>query len=317
MARTQLNRRHYAARILITLLASAGWCPVGLADGGGWQQHDHVRISGSPPTSITSGQPYSFTPTAADSQGRTLVFTITNKPAWAAFNSSSGQVSGTPSAASIGTYANIVITASDGRNSASLPAFTVQVLASTAATVTTPPPTISGTPPTTDVAGNPYSFQPSASGASGATLAFSVQNKPTWASFSIASGQLYGTPASAQTGTYSNIVLSVSDGTNSSALPAFTITVTPATPTTGNATLSWTPPTQNTDGSALSDLAGVIIYYGTSSANLSQSVQVAAPTQTSYTVSNLPSGTWYFGAVAYTTTGLQSAMSALTSAAIP
>ena len=304
------------AWILIALVAGVTWCAVGAAQEGHWERHDHVTISGSPPTSVTAGQSYSFTPTATDSQGRALVFAVSNMPTWATFNTTTGQLSGTPSAASVGNYANIAIAVSDGWHTAALPSFTVQVLASTASG-SAPPPTISGVAPTTDIAGSPYSFQPSASGPSGSTLAFSVQNKPAWASFSIASGLLDGTPTSAQTGVYSNIVLSVSDGTSSSSLPAFSITVTAATPTTGNATLNWLPPSQNSDGSALTDLAGIVIYYGTSSSNLSQSVQVGSPTQTSYTISNLPSGTWYFGAVAYTTTGLQSAMSSLVSAAIP
>ena len=279
----------------------------------GWRSHDHVTISGSPPTSVTAGQAYTFTPTATDSQGRTLWFAISNRPSWATFNTSSGQLSGTPPTGSVGSYANIVIAASDGRTNATLPAFTVQVLAG----ATSAPPTISGTPPTSDVAGSPYSFQPSASGPSGTTLAFSVQNKPTWANFSIATGQLAGTPASTQTGTYSNIVVSVSDGVASSSLSPFTITVTAATPTTSNATLSWTAPTANTDGSALTDLAGTQIYYGTSASNLNQSVQVAGATQTSYTINNLTSGTWYFGGVAYATTGAQSALSGLVSVTIP
>ena len=87
--------------------------------------------------------------------------------------------------------------------------------------------------------------------------------------------------------------------------------------TTGSATVNLTPPTQNTNGTVLTNLAGVIIYYGTSPSNLSQKVQVATTTQTSYTISNLASGTWYFGGVAYTTTGLQSAMSSLVSTTIP
>jgi hypothetical protein len=314
MARTNFSRHQAPVRVLLASVAGAAWCTIGMAHE--WRQHDHVTISGSPPTSVTAGQGYSFTPTATDSAGRTLVFAITNMPSWATFSTSSGQLSGTPSAGSVGTCANIVIAASDGRTSAALPAFTVQVVASQTST-TEPPPTISGTPPTSDVAGSPYSFQPSASGPSGTTLAFSVQNKPTWANFSIATGQLYGTPASTQTGIYSNIAVSVSDGVASSSLPPFSITVTSATPTTGNATVNWVAPTMNTDGSALADLAGTVVYYGTSASNLNQSVQVAGATQTSYTISNLASGTWYFGGVAYTTTGMQGAMSALVSATIP
>ena len=322
MAHLHFGKHGPLRRTLIALIVTAAWCAVGVAaeedgDWSGWHRHDHVTISGSPASSVTVGSSYSFTPTASDSQDRPLVFAISNKPAWASFSTSTGQLSGKPSASNVGSFANIVIAASDGRRTATLPAFAIQVLAGS----TTPPPTaaaptISGSPSTTDVAGTAYSFQPTASGPSGMTLAFSVQNKPTWANFSIATGALTGTPTSTQTGTYSNIVLSVSDGSASSALPAFSITVTAATPTTGNATVNWTPPTQNTNGSALTNLAGLYIYYGTSAANLSQMVQVST-TQTSTTISNLASGTWYFGGVAYTTAGTQSAMSNVVSANVP
>ena len=61
----------------------------------------------------------------------------------------------------------------------------------------------------------------------------------------------------------------------------------------------------------------MIIYYGTSPSNLNQKIQVARTTPTSYTITSLASGTWYFGGVAYTTTGLQSAMSSIVSKPIP
>ena len=316
-------RTHYALRrIFIIILAAVLWSAVSVPahagnSGGGHHHRDSVQISGAPSTSVTAGQAYSFAPSATDSQGRTLVFAISNQPAWASFNTATGQLAGTPAAASVGSYTNIVISVSDGEQSASLPAFTVQVLAATVSTPP-PPPTISGTPPTSAVAGTPYAFQPTASGPSGMTLSFSVQNKPAWANFSIASGQLTGTPSSTQTGSYSNIVVSVSDGQASSALAPFTISVAAGTTsTTGSATLKWVPPTQNTNGSALTNLAGIILYYGTAPASLTQSVQVASTTQTSYTIANLAAGTWYFGSVAYTNSGAQSAMSALVSASIP
>src|SRR5499427_4741428 len=232
---------------------------------------DKPAISGSPSTHATVGQPYSFKPTVSNPAKLALHFGIWNKPAWATFNYSTGQLQGTPTAASAGTVSYVTILVTDGVDKAYLPAFYLNVKA---ATSTADNPVISGTPPINDVAGSPYSFQPSASGPSGMTLAFSVQNKPAWASFSIATGLLSGTPASTQTGTYSNIVISVSDGQASSALQPFAITVTAPAATTGSATVSLSPPTQNTDGSPLTDLAGVTIYYGTSPTNLSQTVQV-------------------------------------------
>src|SRR5882762_7254190 len=87
-------------------------------------------------------------------------------------------------------------------------------------------PTISGTPSTSVVAGQSYAFTPTTTDPSGGTLTFSIANQPSWAAFSAGTGQLSGTPASANVGTYPNIVISVSDGTSKVALPAFTITVT-------------------------------------------------------------------------------------------
>jgi hypothetical protein len=316
MNHTQLCTQRRLPLSLIVFMGAATWCTVSMADDGdrNWGRwRDHVTISGAPAAAVTAGQAYSFTPSATDSLGRTLVYAIANQPSWAAFNQSSGQLLGTPSAGNIGTYSNIVIAVSDGLRTATLPAFSVQVLSAQSASAPAAPPTISGTPPGSDVAGSSYSFQPQASGPSGTTLAFSVQNKPAWANFSIATGLLSGTPASTQTGTYGNIVISVSDGQASSALPAFGITVTAPANTTGTATVAITPPSQNTDGSPLTNLAGMRVYYGTSPSSLTQQIQLASTARTTYTVSNLATGTWYFGATAYTTTGAESAMSALSS----
>ena len=241
----------------------------------------------------------------------TLSFSVQNLPGWASFNTATGLLSGTPSSTQTGTYSSIVVSVSDGQASSALAPFSITVTARSAAA-----PTISGTPATSVVAGNSYAFQPTASGPAGMTLSFSVQNKPSWATFSIASGLISGTPTSTQTGTYANIIVSVSDGQASSALPAFAVTVTAPPVTTGSATVSLTPPTQNTDGSTITDLAGVTIYYGSSPSNLSQSMQVTNPQPANYTISNLAAGTWYFGGMAYTTTGMQSAMSAIVSATI-
>ncbi|HEY6823390.1 MAG TPA: putative Ig domain-containing protein [Steroidobacteraceae bacterium] len=180
-------------------------------------------------------------------------------------------------------------------------------------------PTISGTPATSASVGSPYAFEPSAHDPYGAPLAFSINNKPAWANFSIATGSLYGAPTSAQAGTYANIEITVSNGKVSAALPPFSITVKngATSTTTASATLSWTPPTENADGTALTDLAGVHIYYGNSAADLSQVVQVSGTDESSYTIKNLAAGTWYFAASAYTTTGAQSALSSVVSKSIP
>ena len=103
---------------------------------------DTVSIAGSPALSVAADQPYSFAASGQDSLGKALTFSISNAPAWATFDSTTGTLSGTPIASQTGTYANIVITASDGTASASLPAFTISV---TASATTTPPAANSAT----------------------------------------------------------------------------------------------------------------------------------------------------------------------------
>ena len=78
---------------------------------------------------MTAGQPYSFQPVASDPDGQALTFGISNKPAWATFDPATGRLSGTPTAANVGTAGNIVIAVSDGQASATLPAFNITVAA--------------------------------------------------------------------------------------------------------------------------------------------------------------------------------------------
>jgi hypothetical protein len=254
-------------------------------------------ISGSPAATVVAGTAYSFAPTASDADKDPLTYSIRNKPAWAAFSRSTGRLSGTPTSANVGAYANIGIDVSDGKVTASLPAFSI--------TVTAAPnraPTISGSPPTTLNVGAAYSFTPTATDPdTGDTLTFSIQNVPSWATFSTSTGKLSGTPATADVGMTANIVISVSDGKASASLPAFSIDVTQIA--TGSAVLSWSPPTQNTDQSSLTNLAGYRISYGTSASNLDRTVQVASAGLTTYTIDNLAAGAWFFSLKSYTSSG--------------
>jgi hypothetical protein len=267
-------------------------------------------ISGTPPASVTVGAAYSFTPSASDPDHDTLGYTIQNKPAWAAFNTSTGLLSGTPTSANVGTSSGIVITVSDGKVNTSLPAFAITVNASP-----NHAPTISGTPATSVSAGTAYNFQPAGADADSDPLTYTIQNKPAWATFSGSTGRLSGTPTAGQSGVYAGIVIAVSDNKDSASLPAFSITV--SQPTNGSATLSWTPPTQNTDGSTLSDLAGFRIEYGSAPGALSQTIEVANPSVATYVVTGLTSGSWYFAVRAYTSGGAESANSGVVSKTIP
>jgi gliding motility-associated-like protein len=279
--------------------------------------NDAPTISGTPATTVEQDAAYSFIPTASDIEDDVLTFSISNKPAWASFNTATGALTGTPGNADVGTTMGIVISVSDGSLSASLPVFTITVVnvndaptismagaptsvlqgqlydftpvsadidgdvliydavnlpgwlsvdhntgriwgIPTNADVGTHPfesyvrvsddngvswiwsesdffitvinvndaPTISGTPATSvnqDVA---YSFTPTATDMDeGDVLTFSITNKPTWASFNTTTGALTGTPGNADVGTTTGIVITVSDGTLSASLPAFSLEV--------------------------------------------------------------------------------------------
>lgn len=78
--------------------------------------------------------------------------------------------------------------------------------------------------------------------------------------------------------------------------------------TPGKATLSWDSPTANADGTPLTDLAGFKVYYGTSSGNYNNFIDVG--NVSSYTLDNIPPGTTtYFAITAYDTEGNESIFS--------
>ena len=177
--------------------------------------------------------------------------------------------------------------------------------ATPATTVKTAGVSLSGSPPTSVSVGQSYSFTPTVS-SNGGAVGFSIKNAPPWATFNSSTGTLTGTPPAADAGTDSNIVISASDGTASATLGPFSIEVAEAGSGSGSAQISWTPPTTATDGSTLSDLAGYEIFYGTNPSALTEMVNVPNIGVTSYTISGLTSGTWYFVVTSYTSDGTES-----------
>jgi hypothetical protein len=273
------------------------------------------KISGTPPKTVRVASWYTFTPTASDpdTAKRALRFSIVNKPSWANFNIYSGRLNG--KTLQPGTWSDIRITVTDGRSKATLPAFSITArkggvpapAPSPSPTPTNGAPTISGSPATSVRVGSSYAFTPSAADPNGDQLTFSISNRPSWATFSTTTGRLSGTPTSAQAGSYSNIVIRVSDGLSTVSLPSFGIAVSEVA--SGSATLSWTPPTRNADGSTLSNLAGYRIMYGTSSSSLNRSIEVRNPGVSSYVVENLSPATYYFAVRAFSSSGSESANS--------
>lgn len=265
------------------------------------------KISGTPPASVTAGHHYAFTPTASDPEGDSLNFVIDNQPYWINFDAGTGAIVGAPSAGDVGQYADIRIGVDDGHQTSWLDPFSIRVTAaisgltstattstttSTTSTATNHAPTLAGTPTTSVAVGSQYAFTPTSADADGDPLSFSIQNKPTWATFSSADGSLKGTPAASNVGTTYGVAISASDGKTSTSLGAFDLVV--VSQASGTATLSWNAPTQNSDGSALTDLAGYRISYGSSIDQLHHTIHIKSAGVTTYVVTELDAGTWYF-----------------------
>ncbi|KAF0191394.1 MAG: Subtilisin [Gammaproteobacteria bacterium] len=188
-------------------------------------------ISGLPLARIAYGDSYSFRPVTTDADGDYLYYDITNRPAWAEFDSVTAELRslrGRPASYDIGFYSGIVITVSDGHTTRSLPPFSVEVYNPGAEPTVTPPPatapvvtapaptpapapapapaptpapatatansapTITGTPPAIAIVDSVYLFIPYARDDEYDLLDFSIQNLPPWAQFNRATGELRG-----------------------------------------------------------------------------------------------------------------------------
>lgn len=163
---------------------------------------------------------------------------------------------------------------------------------------------ISGTAPGHAQVNDVYSFTPQVSAEESASLSFTISNRPQWASFNSNTGALSGVPGIADTGVHGGIVISVTDGYTQAALASFEITVVDGS--TRNVTLNWQAPTELVDGDPLTDLAGFRLYYGRSSGDYEEVVELHAGLS-SYVIEGLSTGTtWYFSATAYRSNGLES-----------
>jgi hypothetical protein len=158
--------------------------------------------------------------------------------------------------------------------------------------------------------GAAFDYQLVAQDSENDTLRFTAVNLPTWATLDPASGHISGTPGPDDAGLYESISITVADATHSVVAAPFSITVNPAVdpaPELGNgvASLQWELPPSKVSGEPLDDLAGYRILYGRSSSDLDHSVMIADPAATSYQVSGLTSGTWYFAVVAVNANGFE------------
>lgn len=80
------------------------------------------------------------------------------------------------------------------------------------------------------------------------------------------------------------------------------------TAATGSAVVTWSRPSENTDGSPLTNLAGYVLYYGTGSFMPSTAIHIEA-NATAMEIQNLSPGNWYFQIESVNSEGMQSELS--------
>lgn len=109
-------------------------------------------------------------------------------------------------------------------------------------------------------------------------------------------------------GSVASAAPSASGGKSAASAPGGTPS---SAPSDKSVTLSWNPPTRNSDGSSLDNLAGYTLHYGTASQDYTGSIEITSPAKTSYVLSdsNFPPGKYYFAISAYNSEQVSSSLS--------
>ncbi len=121
------------------------------------------------------------------------------------------------------------------------------------------------------------------------------------------------------TGTSSSVppqtVADTGSGTSTTTGGSSSTTAPPTTPPAGTPasssglTFGWQAPTENSNGTPITNLAGYKIHYGTASQQYTQVVEVSNPSLSRYVMDSLSSGTYYFAITAYNSQGIESGLS--------
>ena len=155
--------------------------------------------------SVNEGELLAFTISATDINGDTLTYSATNLPSSAIFDLATGAFSWTPAYDEAGTYSDIIFTVSD---SALLDSETITITVNN----TSAPPVLASIGDKAVNEGALLEFTISATDSDEDVLTYSASNLPTGASFDAGTQTFSWTPDYADSGTYSDIIFTVSDG---------------------------------------------------------------------------------------------------------
>jgi hypothetical protein len=287
-------------------------------------------ISGNPATQVTEGSAYSFTPSASDPDGDMLSFSVSNLPAWASFDATSGTLAGTPASSDAGLYSNIVISVTDGTDTASLAAFSINVEALQLGGVfdfstTTASVNEGDIVYVTITRSNDADEASIEYGTHGITAISSTAGGDDYAGFSptlvnfakgetskVVSVQTLDNAEAEDTETFEIFLTSPSAGYELDVNSVVTVSITDNDEAqTGSVTLSWSAPSTREDGSSLSmsEIAGYKIYMGESASELTLVLDINDNSVDTHTLNDLLVGTHFFAITTYDTDGNESGLS--------
>ncbi len=154
-------------------------------------------------------------------------------------------------------------------------------------------------------------------GTSGSTSGAAAQSTAPAESTSTGSGTSASTTSGSTTpGSTASGSTTATSSTSTRTATSGSSSSSSTTASTDTVTINWTPPTENTNDTPLTNLAGYNIHYGTSSGNLTNKISVSNPGIATYVVSNLAPGKYYFAVAAVNSSGTESALSAQVSATV-
>lgn len=245
--------------------------------------------------SIAKGTAKQFTATGSYSDGS--MQNITTVVAWSSSNTGVATISnaaGSNGLAAASAAGSALITAATGSVSGST---TLTVTPATLVSISVAPANASIT------AGATQQFTATGTYSDGSTQ--NITTAVTWSSSNTGAAQISN--ASGSNGLATGVGAGTATITAASGSVSGTAPLTVTAVISGSTTLSWDAPTTNTDGTPLTDLAGYKIHYGTSSGNYTKMIDVG--NVTTYVVSNLVPGTYYFTVTTYDTAGFESSYS--------
>ena len=201
--------RYFRSISIVSLIVFVASCGGGGGDSGETKvvEPPKALLSGAPTSTVNENVEYLFTVTSQNFNGNSIDYSIDNLPSWASFDASKGQLVGTPNYDQAGIYSNIIISATDGTNTANLPVFSIEVINMNRL------PTMAEQPEFELLESELISIPLVMSDPDLDNLTVTLENHPDWLSFDEDTLSLIGKPNLDDSGAYqSNII--INDGTD-------------------------------------------------------------------------------------------------------